>query len=81
MSHYKKGNRSRANKSIFCRYACPQNPHLRIVNCGFSFIDQPQNLSNYSILFWVGLDILASGQRNSKFKIRFRVGVNGLKIN
>lgn len=36
MSHYEKGNRSRENKSIFCRYACPQNPHLRIVNCGFS---------------------------------------------
>ena len=36
MSHSEKGNRSKENKSIFCRYACPQNPHSRIVNCGFS---------------------------------------------
>ena len=35
MSHYEKGNRSRENKSIFCRYARPQNPHLRLSKLRF----------------------------------------------
>ena len=37
------------SNGVFLRYSCLQNPHIRIVCCGFAVFEQLQNSSCYTL--------------------------------